>query len=105
MPIVFVNVSIRSALVSSPAWHGRTATPRFLQFEYGISGKWLELLKQIVPDVTRVTDLRDPTIASGTGQFGAIQSAAPSLGVESNPIDVREPPKSNAPSPRSPAHQ
>ena len=55
-----------------------------------MSGKWLELLKDIAPGVTRVAVLRDPTIASGIGQFGAIQSVAPSLGVEFSPIDVRD---------------
>jgi putative tryptophan/tyrosine transport system substrate-binding protein len=59
-------------------------------FEYGLSGKWLELLKQIAPRVTRVAVLRDPTIASGIGQFGAIQSAAPSLGMEAIPVNVRD---------------
>ena len=59
-------------------------------FEYGLSGKWLELLKQIAPGVTRVAVLRDPTIVSGIGQFGAIQSAAPSLGMEATPINVRD---------------
>ena len=49
-------------------------------FEYGMSGKWLELLKQIAPGVTRVAVLRDPAIASGIGQFGAIQAVAPSFG-------------------------
>jgi putative ABC transport system substrate-binding protein len=59
-------------------------------FEYGLSGKWLELLKQIAPGVIRVAVLRDPSIASGIGQFGAIQSAAPSLGIEATPVNVRE---------------
>jgi putative ABC transport system substrate-binding protein len=62
-----------------------------LNFEYGIGGKWLELLKEIAPNVTRVAVLRDPTVASGTGQFGAVQIVAPSLGVELSPIDVRDP--------------
>src|SRR5262249_40161857 len=59
-------------------------------FEYGNSGKWLELLKEIAPRVTRVAVLRDPAIAAGIGQFGAIQSAAPSLGMEVNPLNVRD---------------
>jgi putative ABC transport system substrate-binding protein len=59
-------------------------------FEYGLSAKWLELLKQIAPEITRVAVLRDPTIASGIGQFGAIQSAAPSLRMEASPVDVRD---------------
>ena len=59
-------------------------------FEYGMSGKWLELLKQIAPGVTRVAVLRDPTIGAGTSQFAAIQAVAPSLGVEVTPINVRD---------------
>ena len=55
-----------------------------------MSGKWLELLKQIAPSVTRVAVLRDPAIAAGIGQFGAIQSVAPSLGVEVSPVNVRD---------------
>ena len=59
-------------------------------FEYGMSGKWLELLKEIAPGVTRVAVLRDPAIASGIGQFAAIQAVAPSLGVEVSPVNVRD---------------
>jgi putative ABC transport system substrate-binding protein len=59
-------------------------------FEYGMSGKWLELLKEIAPRVTRAAVLRDPAIASGIGQFGAVQAVAPSLGVEVSPVDVRD---------------
>jgi putative tryptophan/tyrosine transport system substrate-binding protein len=62
----------------------------FLSFEYGLSGKWLELLKQIAPGITRAAILRDPAIPSGTGQWGAIQSVAPSLGVELRPIGVND---------------
>jgi putative tryptophan/tyrosine transport system substrate-binding protein len=62
----------------------------FLSFEYGLSGKWLELLKQIAPGITRAAILRDPAIPSGTGQSGAIQSVAPSLGVELRPIGVND---------------
>jgi putative tryptophan/tyrosine transport system substrate-binding protein len=54
----------------------------FIQFEYSLSGKWLELLKQIAPDVTRAAVLRDTAITSGIGQFAVIQSVAPSVGVE-----------------------
>ena len=57
----------------------------------GMSGKWLELLKEIAPAVTRAAILRDPALPSGIGQFGAIQSAAPSFGIEITPIDVRDP--------------
>ena len=82
---------IRSAPASSIAWRGRAATPRVSsQFEYGISGKWLELLKEIAPGVTRAAVLRDPAIAAGIGQFAAIQAVAPSFGVEVSPIDVRD---------------
>jgi len=66
------------------------AATGFTLFEYGISGKWLELLKQIAPHVTRVAVLRDPAIAAGAGQLGAIQSVAPSFGVELSPIGVRD---------------
>jgi ABC-type uncharacterized transport system substrate-binding protein len=59
-------------------------------FEYGLSAKWLDLLKEIAPGVTRVAVLRDPSIASGIGQFGAIQAAAPSHRMEASPVDVRE---------------
>ena len=55
-----------------------------------MSGKWLELLKEIAPGVTRVAVLRDPAISSGIGQFGAIQAVAPSLGVEVSPINMRD---------------
>jgi putative ABC transport system substrate-binding protein len=58
--------------------------------EYGVSGKWVELLKQIAPNVTRAAVLRDLNVAAGLGQWGAIQAAAPSLGVELSPINARE---------------
>ena len=75
------------ALGTWRAWRGRAATP----FEYGLSGKWLELLKQIAPGVTRAAVLRDPAVGSGVGQFAIIQAVAPSFGVELHPIDVRDP--------------
>jgi ABC-type uncharacterized transport system substrate-binding protein len=62
----------------------------FMQFEYGLGGKWLELLKQIAPRVTRAAVLRDPTTPARTGQFGAIQSVAPSVGVEVTPVGMDE---------------
>jgi putative ABC transport system substrate-binding protein len=62
----------------------------FVQFEYSFCGKWLELLKQIAPSITRVAVLRDPNITSGIGQFAVIQATAPSLGVEVSAIDVRD---------------
>jgi putative tryptophan/tyrosine transport system substrate-binding protein len=91
VPIVFVVVidPVGAGFVASLAHPGGNATG-FLMFEYGLSGKWLEVLKQIAPGVKRVAVLRDPTIASGIGQFGAIQSAAPSLGMEAAPVNVRD---------------
>jgi putative ABC transport system substrate-binding protein len=62
----------------------------FVLFEYSLSGKWLELLKQITPSVTRAAVLRDPAIGAETGQFGVIQAVAPSLGVEVRPVNVRD---------------
>jgi len=62
-----------------------------LQFEYALSGKWLELLKQVAPSVTRAAVIRDPAITAGIGQFGVIQSVAQSLGVEVSPVNVRDP--------------
>jgi len=91
VPIVFVNVTdpVGGGLVASLAHPGGNATG-FTQFEFGISAKWLELLKEIAPDITRVAVLRDPTARSGGGQLGAIQAVAPSLGVEVRPIDPDE---------------
>ena len=81
MPIVFAAVAdpVGAGFVDSLARPGGNATG-FMQFEYSLSGKWLELLKQIAPGVTRAAVLRDPAISSGIGQFGAIQSVAPSFG-------------------------
>ena len=62
-------------------------------FEYGLSGKWLELLKQIAPGVMRAAVVRDPAVASGIGQFAAVQAVAPSLGVELSPVDARDAPE------------
>jgi putative ABC transport system substrate-binding protein len=91
VPIVFVTVidPVGAGFVASLARPGGNATG-FTMFEYGMSGKWLELLKEIAPRVTRAAVLRDPAIASGIGQFGAVQAVAPSLGVEVSPVDVRD---------------
>jgi putative ABC transport system substrate-binding protein len=62
----------------------------FTQFEYSLSGKWLELLKQIAPGMTRAAVLRDPAITAGIGQFAVIQSVAPSVGVEVSPANVTD---------------
>jgi len=91
VPIVFVNVPdpVGAGFVETLARPGGNATG-FMNFEYGISGKWLELLKEIAPGVTRVAVLRDSALAAGSGQLGAIQSVAPSFKVELRPIDVRD---------------
>jgi len=91
VPIVFTDVPdpVGAGLVQSLARPGGNATG-FMLFEYGTSGKWLELLKQLSPSLTRVAVLRDPTMIAGVGQFAAIQSVAPQLSVELRPVDVRE---------------
>src|SRR5215813_7929706 len=91
VPIVFVSVSdpVGAGYVASLARPGGNTTG-FTLFEYGTSGKWLELLKQIAPAMTRAAVIRDPSITSGTAQFAAIQAVAPSLGVELTPIDARD---------------
>ena len=91
VPIEFVQVTdpVGGGFVASLARPGGNTTG-FTQFEYSMAGKWLELLKELSPHVTRAAVLRNPTITSGIGQFGAIQSVAPALGVELHPIDVRD---------------
>jgi putative ABC transport system substrate-binding protein len=91
VPVVFVLVPdpVGAGFVDSLARPGGNATG-FVQFEYGISGKWLELLKEIAPGVARVAVLRDPAIAGGQGQVAAIQAVAPSFGMEVTPINVRD---------------
>jgi putative ABC transport system substrate-binding protein len=91
VPIVFTTVvdPVGAGLVDSLARPGGNVTG-FMQFEYSLSAKWLELLKEIAPGVKRVAVLRDPAITSGIGQFGAIQTAAPSFGVELSPVNVRD---------------
>jgi putative ABC transport system substrate-binding protein len=91
VPIVFVQVTdpVGGGFVESLARPGGNATG-FTHFEYGISGKWLELLKQIAPRVTRAAVIRNPTLTSGTAQLAAIQAVAPSFGVELSSIGVRD---------------
>ena len=93
VPVVFTQTPdpVGAGFVASLAQPGGNAT--FTQFEYGVSAKWLELLKEIAPRVTRAAVLRDPTIPEGIGQFAIIQAVAPSLGVELRPIDVRNAPE------------
>src|ERR1700694_6306853 len=91
IPIVFVNVPdpVGAGFVQSMAHPGENITG-FSNFEYSMSGKWAELLKQIAPNVTRALVLRDPTSEAGIGQFAAIRSVAQSLGVELTPVNVRD---------------
>jgi ABC-type uncharacterized transport system substrate-binding protein len=91
VPVVFVLVPdpVGAGFVDSLARPGGNATG-FTTFEYGISAKWLELLKQIAPGMRRVAVLRDAALSVGSGQFGAIQSVAPTFGVELRPVDVRD---------------
>jgi putative tryptophan/tyrosine transport system substrate-binding protein len=90
IPIVFAGTAdpVGAGLVASLARPGGNATG-FMQFEYSLSAKWPELLKQIAPSVTRAAVLRDPTLTAGIGQFAVIQSAAPSVGMDVSPINVR----------------
>src|SRR5215217_2244975 len=91
VPIVFVSVidPVGAGFVASLAQPGGNATG-FTIYEYSMSGKWLELLKEMAPSVMRAAVLRDPAVASGIGQFGAIQIVAPSLGMQVSPVDVRD---------------
>ena len=92
VPIVFVTVTdpVGLGLVASLARPGSNATG-FTIFDYGFTAKWLELLKEIAPRVTRVAFVRDPAIATGIGTFAAMQSVAPSLGVELTALILRDP--------------
>ena len=94
VPIVFTQTPdpVGAGFVASLARPGGNATG-FTLFEFGISVKWLELLREIAPRVTRAAALRDPTLSSGLGELGAIQGVAPSFGLEVSPIDVREAPE------------
>jgi putative ABC transport system substrate-binding protein len=91
LPIVFVNVTdpVGAGLVASLARPGGNATG-FMLFEYSLSGKWLELLKELAPRVARAGILRDSNSPGGIGQYAAIQAVAPSIGLEANPIEVRD---------------
>jgi putative tryptophan/tyrosine transport system substrate-binding protein len=91
VPIVFVNVvdPVGSGFVESLARPGGNTTG-FLLFEYSLSGKWLELLKQIAPSTTRAAVFRDTNSPAGNAQFGVIQAVAPSLGIEVSPINLRD---------------
>jgi len=94
VPIVFPGVvdPVGAGFVDSLARPGGNATG-FLLFEYRLSGKWLELLKEIAPTTTRVAVLRDLATPTGAAQFGVIQAAAPSLMTEVFPINMRDPPR------------
>jgi ABC-type uncharacterized transport system substrate-binding protein len=91
VPIVFAILPdpVGAGFVDSLARPGGNVTG-FMSYEYGLSGKWLELLKQIAPRVTRAAVVRDPTLSTGLGQFGAIQAVAPSLGLDVSPVNVRD---------------
>lgn len=94
VPIVFAIVPdpVGTGLVASLSRPGGNATG-FMMFEYSLCGKWLEVLKQIAPGVTRVGVLRDPAIAAGIGQFAVIQSVAPSVGTDVSPINLTTAPE------------
>ena len=94
VPIVFTQTPdpVGAGFVANLARPGGNATG-FTLFEFGISVKWLELLREIAPRVTRAAALRDPTLGFALGELGAIQGVAPSFGVEVSPIDVRDAPE------------
>jgi putative ABC transport system substrate-binding protein len=91
VPIVFAAVAdpVGAGYVDSMARPGGNATG-FTALEYSFAGKWLELMKEIAPRITRVAVLRDSAIAAGPGQFGVLQAFAPSLGLELRPVDLRD---------------
>jgi putative ABC transport system substrate-binding protein len=91
VPVVFTQTPdpVGAGFVESLGRPGGNATG-FTQFEYGISSKWLDLLKEIAPRTTRAAVLRDPSIPEGIGQFAVLQAVAPGLGVDLRPIDVRD---------------
>jgi putative ABC transport system substrate-binding protein len=88
---VFVGVAdpVGAGFVETMARPGGNITG-FIQFEYSFVGKWVELLKQIAPGVTRAAVLRDPDISAGIGQFAVIQAVAPSVGLEVTAISVSD---------------
>ena len=90
VPIVFpvAGDPVAGGIVDNLARPGGNATG-FAQFEFSLSGKWLELLKEITPGVTRAAVFRDPTLGTGTSQFAVIQAVAPSLRMEVNPVNMR----------------
>jgi putative ABC transport system substrate-binding protein len=92
VPIVFANITdpVGNGLVASLARPGRNTTG-FISHEMGFSGKWLELLKEVAPRVTRVAVVRDSAISSQIGLLGAMQSAAPALGIELRAVEVQDP--------------
>ena len=92
IPIVFASAvdPVGGGLVASPARPGGNIT-RFSAFEFGLSGKWLELLREMAPAVSRVALLRDPTTTGGSGQFGALRAAAPASGMDVVPVDIHDP--------------
>jgi ABC-type uncharacterized transport system substrate-binding protein len=94
VPVVFPVIAdpVGAGFVDSLARPGGNATG-FMIFEYSLAGKWLELLKQIAPGMTRVAVLRDPATPTGPAQFGIIQAAAPSVGVEVTPVNMRDAPE------------
>ena len=94
IPIVFTIVPdpVGAGFVENLAQPGGNATG-FTSFEYGIGGKWLELLKEVAPRLTRVGAIRDSAITAGIGQWSAIQTAAPALGLEATPINLRDTPE------------
>ena len=91
VPIVFpvIGDPVAAGFIDSLARPGGNATG-FMNFEFALSSKWLETIKQIAPSATRVAVLRDPAVGSGTTQFAVIQAAAPSMGMDATPVNVRE---------------
>ena len=91
VPIVFpvIGDPVAAGFIDSLARPGGNATG-FMNFEFALSSKWLETIKQIAPGATRVAVLRDPAVGSGTTQFAVIQAAAPTMGMEATPVNMRE---------------